>query len=46
LKLKVLNKVDGIKIPEIEQIILSKGVTYGEDHSLILDQNGMFGLLV
>ena len=47
LKLKVLNKVDGIKIPEIEQIILSKGVTCGEDHSLILDQNGnvwSFGL--
>ncbi len=47
LKLKVLNRVDGVKIPEIEEVILSKGVSCGEDHSFILDQNGniwSFGL--
>lgn len=47
LRTRVLNRVDGVKIPEIDQIINSNIITCGEDHSLILDQEGKiwaFGL--
>lgn len=47
LKPKIVNRVDGVKIPEIDQIIMSNSIACGEDHSLILDQDGSvwaFGL--
>jgi hypothetical protein len=47
LKPKVLNKVDGIKQPQIEEIITARNIACGEDHTLILDDKGSiwaFGL--
>ena len=47
LKPKIVNRVDGVKIPEIDQVIMSNAIACGEDHSLILDQEGgvwAFGL--
>lgn len=47
LKPKIINRVDGIKIPEIDMVIMSNSIACGEDHSLILDQEGSiwaFGL--
>jgi alpha-tubulin suppressor-like RCC1 family protein len=47
LRPRILNKVDGIKLPQIEQVIFSKNLACGEDHSLILDHEGSvwaFGL--
>ena len=47
LDLKVLNRIDGVKIPQIDEIILSNSITCGEDYTLIVDQEGKlwsFGL--
>ena len=47
LELRILNRIDGVKIPQIDEIILSNSVTCGEDYSLIVDQEGKlwsFGL--
>ena len=45
--MKVLNRIDGVKIPQIDEIILSNSITCGEDYTLIVDQEGKlwsFGL--
>ena len=47
LDLKILNRIDGVKIPQIDEIILSNSITCGEDYTLIVDQEGKlwaFGL--
>ena len=47
LELKVLNRIDGVKIPQIDEIILSNSITCGEDYTLIVDKEGKlwsFGL--
>lgn len=47
LKPKVLNKVEGVKQPQIEEIITAKNIACGEDHTLVLDGEGSvwaFGL--
>ena len=47
LELRILNRIDGVKIPQIDEIILSNSITCGEDYTLIVDQEGKlwsFGL--
>ena len=47
IELRVLNRVDGVKIPQIDEIIFSKSITCGEDYTLIVDKEGKlwsFGL--
>jgi len=47
LELRILNRIDGVKIPQIDEIILSSSITCGEDYTLIVDQEGKlwsFGL--
>ena len=47
IELKILNRVDGVKIPQIDEIILSNSITCGEDYTLIVDRGGKlwaFGL--
>ena len=47
LDLKILNRIDGVKVPQIDEIILSNSITCGEDYTLIVDQEGKlwaFGL--
>ena len=47
IDLRVLNRVDGVKIPQIDEIIFSNSITCGEDYTLIVDQEGKlwsFGL--
>ena len=47
LKPRVLNKVDGVKLPQIEEVIMTKNIACGEDHTLVLDSEGgvwAFGL--
>ena len=47
LNLKNINSLKGIKIPQIEEIIVAKETTCGEDHTLVLDTEGSiwgFGL--
>jgi len=47
IELRVLNRVDGIKIPQIDEVILSNSITCGEDYTLIVDKEGKlwsFGL--
>lgn len=38
--LKVINKVEGMKIPQIEELLIAKSVACGEDHTLLLDHEG------
>ena len=47
IELKILNRVDGVKIPQIDEVIFSNSITCGEDYTLIVDQEGKlwsFGL--
>jgi len=47
IELRVLNRVDGVKIPQIDEVILSNSITCGEDYTLIVDKEGKlwsFGL--
>ena len=47
IDLRILNRVDGVKIPQIDEIIFSNSITCGEDYTLIVDQEGKlwsFGL--
>ena len=47
IELKILNRVDGVKIPQIDEIIFSNSIACGEDYTLIVDQEGKlwsFGL--
>ena len=47
IELKILNRVDGVKIPQIDEIIYSSSITCGEDYTLIVDKEGKlwsFGL--
>ena len=47
LELKILNRVDGVKIPQIDEIIFSNSIACGEDYTLIVDREGKlwaFGL--
>ena len=47
LELRILNRIDGVKIPQIDETILSNSITCGEDYTLIVDQEGKlwsFGL--
>ena len=47
LELRILNRIDGVKIPQIDEIILSNSITCGEDYTLIVDKEGKlwsFGL--
>jgi alpha-tubulin suppressor-like RCC1 family protein len=38
--LKVINKIEGMKIPQIEELLIAKSVACGEDHTLLLDHEG------
>lgn len=38
--LKVINKVEGMKIPQIEELMITKSLACGEDHTLLLDHDG------
>ena len=47
IELRVLNRVDGVKIPQIDEVIFSNSITCGEDYTLIVDKEGKlwsFGL--
>ena len=47
IELRILNRVDGVKIPQIDEVILSNSITCGEDYTLIVDKEGKlwsFGL--
>ena len=47
IELKILNRVDGVKIPQIDEIIFSNSIACGEDYTLIVDREGKlwsFGL--
>ena len=47
IDLRILNRVDGVKIPQIDEVILSNSITCGEDYTLIVDKEGKlwsFGL--
>ena len=47
IELRILNRVDGVKIPQIDEIIFSNSIACGEDYTLIVDQEGKlwsFGL--
>ena len=47
IELRILNRVDGVKIPQIDEIIFSNSITCGEDYTLIVDREGKlwsFGL--
>ena len=47
LELRIINRIDGVKIPQIDETILSNSITCGEDYTLIVDQEGKlwsFGL--
>jgi alpha-tubulin suppressor-like RCC1 family protein len=47
LSICCLNKIQGVKNPQIEEIITAKEITCGDDHTLILDNEGeiwSFGL--
>ena len=47
IELRILNRVDGVKIPQIDEVIFSNSITCGEDYTLIVDQEGKlwaFGL--
>ena len=47
IELKILNRVDGVKIPQIDEVIFSNSITCGEDYTLIVDKEGKlwsFGL--
>ena len=40
INLRVINRVDGVKIPQIDQVLYSSSITCGEDYSLIVDKEG------
>ena len=40
LRPRVLNKVEGIKLPQIDEFLSTKAIACGEDHTLLLDHNG------
>ena len=47
IELRILNRVDGVKIPQIDEVIFSNSITCGEDYTLIVDKEGKlwsFGL--
>jgi myosin-5 len=47
IELRVLNRVDGVKVPQIDEVIFSNSISCGEDYTLIVDQEGKlwsFGL--
>ena len=46
-KFNEINRVDGVKIPQIDEVIFSNSITCGEDYTLIVDKEGKlwsFGL--
>ena len=47
IELRILNRVDGVKIPQIDEVIFSNSIACGEDYTLIVDREGKlwsFGL--
>jgi alpha-tubulin suppressor-like RCC1 family protein len=40
LRPRVLNKVEGMKLPQIDEYIFTKSIACGEDHTLLLDNTG------
>jgi alpha-tubulin suppressor-like RCC1 family protein len=40
LKCKLLNKIDYHKQPQMDELIITKNISCGEDHSLLLDSDG------